>query len=52
MKTRPDCSSISDDISKLSSNSDITEEVVLNRLLYLTDILKINQQMEETLITL
>ena len=48
MKTRPDCSSISDDISKLSSNSDITEEVVLNRLLYLTDNnkkLKINQQM-------
>ena len=55
MKTRPDCSSIRDDISKLSSNSDITEEVVLNRLLYLTDNnkkLKINQQMEETLITL
>ena len=48
MKTRPDCSSIRDDISKLSSNSDITEEVVLNRLLYLTDNnkkLKINQQM-------
>ena len=48
MKTRPDCSFIRDDISKLSSNSDITEEVVLNRLLYLTDNnkkLKINQQM-------
>ena len=29
MKTRPDCSSIRDYISKLSSNSDITEEIVL-----------------------
>ena len=51
MKTRPDCSSIRNDISKLSSNSDITEEVVLNRLLDLTDNnkkLKINQQMEDS----
>ena len=29
MKTRPDCSSILDYRSKLSSNSDITEEIVL-----------------------
>ena len=53
MKKRPDCSSIYDYISKLLSNSDITKEIVLNRLHYLTDNtkLKINQQMEETLIT-
>ena len=32
MKKRPDCSSIRDYISKLLSNSNITEEIVLNRL--------------------
>ena len=37
MKKGPDCSSIRDHVSKLLSNSDITEEIVLNRLHYLTD---------------
>ena len=37
MKKRPDCSSIRDYISKLLSNSDITDEIILNRLPYLTD---------------
>ena len=37
MKNRPDCSFIYDYISKLLSNSGITEEIVLNRLDYLTD---------------
>ena len=37
MKSRPDCFFIYDYISKLLSNSDITEEIVLNRLDYLTD---------------
>ena len=37
MKKRPDCSSIRDYISKVLSNSDITEEIVQSRLHYLTD---------------
>ena len=37
MKKRPDCSSVRDCISKLVSNSDITDEIILNRLHYLTD---------------
>ena len=37
MKKRPDCFSIRDYISKLLSNSNITEEIVLNRLHDLTD---------------
>ena len=37
MKKRPDCSSICYYLSKLLSNSDVTEEIVLNRLRYLTD---------------
>ena len=37
MKKSSDCSSIRDYISKLLSNSDITDEVILNRLHYLTD---------------
>ena len=37
MKKRPVCSSIPDFVSKLLSNPDITEEIVSNRLLYLTD---------------
>ena len=37
MEKRPDCSSIRDYISKLLSNSDITDEIILNRLHYLAD---------------
>ena len=37
MKKRPDYSSICDYVNKLLSNSDITEDIVSNRLLYLTD---------------
>ena len=37
MKKSPDCSFIRDYISKLLSNSDITEEIVLNRLHYLAN---------------
>lgn len=51
----PDSSSICDHyISKLLSDSDITEEIVLNRLRFLTDNnkIKISQQIEEILITL
>ena len=44
MKKRPDCSSIRDYISKLLSNSDITEEIVSNRLIYLTDNNKIKNK--------
>ena len=44
MKKRPDCSSVCDYISKLLSNSDITEEIVLNRLHYLTDNNKIENK--------
>ena len=44
MKKRPDCSSIYDYIRKLLSNSDITEEIVLNRLHYLTNDNKIKNK--------
>ena len=44
MKKCPDCSSVRDYISKLLSNSDITEEIVLNRLHYLTDNNKIKNK--------
>ena len=44
MKKCPDCSSIHDYISKLLSNSDITKEIVLNRLHYLTDNNKIRNK--------
>ena len=44
MKKRPDCSSILDYISKLLSISDITEEIVLYRLHYLTDDIKIRNK--------
>ena len=44
MKKRPDCSSIRDYVSKLLSNSDITEEIVSNRLLYLTNNNKIKHK--------
>ena len=44
MKICPDCSSIRDYISKLLSNSDITEEIVLNRLHYVTDNNKIKNK--------
>ena len=44
MIKRPDCSSIRDYVSKLLSNSDITEEIVSNRLLYLTDNNKIKNK--------
>ena len=44
MKKRPDCSSICNYISKLLSNSEITEEIVLNRLFYLTDNNKIRNK--------
>ena len=44
MKKYPDCSSIHDYISKLLSNSDITKEIVLNRLHYLTDNNKIKNK--------
>ena len=44
MKKRPDFSSIRDYVSKLFSNSDITEEIVSNRLLYLTDDNKIKNK--------
>ena len=44
MKKRPNCSSIRDHISKLLSNSDITEEIVSNRLLYLTDSNKVKNK--------
>ena len=44
MKKRPDCSSIRDYISKLLSNSDITEKIVSNRLIYLTDNNKIKNK--------
>ena len=44
MKKRPDCSSISDYISKLLSNSHITEEIVSNRLLYLNNNNKIKHK--------
>ena len=44
MKKRPDCSSIRDYVSKLLSNPDITEEIVSNRLLYLTDNNKIKNK--------
>ena len=37
MKKRSDYSSICDYVNKLLSNSDITEDIVSNRLLYLTD---------------
>ena len=44
MKKRPDCSSILDYISKLLSISDITEEILLYRLHYLTDDIKIRNK--------
>ena len=44
MKKRPDCSFIGDYISKLLSNSDITEKIVSNRLIYLTDNNKIKNK--------
>ena len=37
MKKLPDCSCTCDYLSKLLSNSDITEEIILNRLHYVTD---------------
>ena len=37
MKKCPDCSPISDYISKLLSSFDITEQIVLDKLHYLTD---------------
>ena len=52
MKKRPDCSSIRDYISKLLSNSDITDDIILNRLHYLTDNIVKNKPRLETLITL
>ena len=45
MKKRPDCSSIRDYVSKLLSNSDITDEIVSNRLLYLNDNNKIKNKL-------
>ena len=44
MKKRPDFSSIRDYVSKLFFNSDITKEIVSNRLLYLTDDNKIKNK--------
>ena len=44
VKKRSDSSSIRDYVSKLLSNSDITEEIVSNRLLYLTDNNKIKNK--------
>ena len=44
MKKRPDYSSICDYVNKLLSNSDITEDIVSNRLLYLTDNNKIKNK--------
>ena len=44
MKKHPDCSSIYDYISKLLSNSDITKEIVLIRLHFLTDNNKIKNK--------
>ena len=44
MKKRPDCSSIGDYISKLLSNFDITEKIVSNRLICLTDNNKIKNK--------
>ena len=45
IKKFPDCSSIRDHISKLLSNSDITEEIVLNRLHCLIDNNKIKNKL-------
>ena len=44
MKKSPDCSSICDYISKLLPNSGISEEIVINRLHYLTDNNKIKDK--------
>ena len=44
MKKRPDYFFICDYVNKLLSNSDITEDIVSNRLLYLTDNNKIKNK--------
>ena len=44
MQKRPDCSRMSDYISKLLSSFDITEEIVLDKFHYLTDNNKIKNK--------
>ena len=51
IKKRPDCLSICDHLSKSLSNSEITEDIISNRLNYLTTNFKLKNKPMERILT-